>query len=32
MLQIRLLGQFDIRLDRKRITIPSRVGQSLFAY
>jgi WD40 repeat protein/class 3 adenylate cyclase len=32
MLQIRLLGQFDIRLDRRRITIPSRVGQSLFAY
>ncbi|HSL46822.1 MAG TPA: BTAD domain-containing putative transcriptional regulator [Anaerolineales bacterium] len=32
MLQIRLLGQFDIRLDKKRITIPSRAGQSLFAY
>jgi DNA-binding SARP family transcriptional activator len=32
MLQIRILGQFDIRLDRERITITSRVGQSLFAY
>ena len=32
MLQIRLLGQFDIRLDKKRITITSRVAQSLFAY
>jgi len=32
MLQIRLLGQFDIRLDGKRVTIPSRAGQSLLAY
>jgi WD40 repeat protein/class 3 adenylate cyclase len=32
MLQLWLLGQFDLQLDRKRITIPSRVGQSLFAY
>ncbi|HSM70397.1 MAG TPA: BTAD domain-containing putative transcriptional regulator [Anaerolineales bacterium] len=32
MLQIRLLGQFDVRLDGKRLTIPSRAGQSLFAY
>ncbi|HJS17524.1 MAG TPA: adenylate/guanylate cyclase domain-containing protein, partial [Anaerolineales bacterium] len=32
MIRIRLLGQFDIFLDKKRITIPSRVGQSLFAY
>lgn len=32
MLQVRLLGQFDIRLDKKRITITSRVAQSLFAY
>jgi len=32
MLQIRLLGQFDIRMDGKRITIPSRAGQSLFSY
>ena len=32
MLQIRLLGQFDIRLNGKRILIPSRAGQSLLAY
>jgi WD40 repeat protein/class 3 adenylate cyclase len=32
MLQVRLLGQFDLSLNKKRITIPSRVGQSLFAY
>jgi len=32
MLQIRLLGQFDIRVDGKRVTIPTRAGQSLFAY
>ncbi|MEJ2758248.1 MAG: BTAD domain-containing putative transcriptional regulator [Anaerolineales bacterium] len=32
MLKIRLLGQFDLRIDQKRITIPSRMGQSLFAY
>jgi WD40 repeat protein/class 3 adenylate cyclase len=32
MLQIKLLGQFDVRLDGKRLTIPSRAGQSLFAY
>ena len=32
MLQIRLLGQFDIRLEGKRVLIPSRPGQSLFAY
>src|SRR5258706_3051168 len=32
MLQIRLLGPFDIRLNGKRILIPSRAGQSLFAY
>jgi len=32
MLQIRLLGQFELSLDKKRVTIPSRVGQSLFAY
>ena len=32
MLQIRLLGQFDIRADGKRVTIPSRAAQSLFAY
>ncbi len=32
MLQIRLLGQFDVRLDGKRILLPSRAGQSLIAY
>jgi len=32
MLQIRLLGQFDIRLDGKRVTVSSRAGQSLLAY
>ncbi|RPJ24401.1 MAG: hypothetical protein EHM33_17965, partial [Chloroflexi bacterium] len=32
MLQIRLLGQFDVRLDGKRVVIPSRTGQSLLAY
>src|ERR1044071_4314078 len=32
MLQIRLLGQFDVRIDGKRVAISSRVGQSLFAY
>lgn len=32
MLQIRLLGQFDVRLTGKRVTIPSRAGQSLLAY
>jgi WD40 repeat protein/class 3 adenylate cyclase len=32
MLQIRLLGQFDIRLDGKRVIIPTRTAQSLFAY
>src|SRR6266508_540804 len=32
MLQVRLLGQFDVRLDGKRVTIPSRAGQSLLAY
>jgi DNA-binding SARP family transcriptional activator len=32
MLQIRLLGQFDVRLDGKRVMISSRAGQSLFAY
>jgi WD40 repeat protein/class 3 adenylate cyclase/two-component SAPR family response regulator len=32
MLQIRLLGQFDVRLDGKRVTISSRTAQSLLAY
>ena len=31
-LEIRFLGQFDIRLDGKRILIASRPGQSLLAY
>ena len=30
--QIRLLGQFDVRFDGKRIVIASRSGQSLLAY
>jgi WD40 repeat protein/DNA-binding SARP family transcriptional activator len=32
MLQVRLLGQFDVRADGKKIAIPTRAGQSLFAY
>ena len=32
MLQVRLLGQFDVRADGKRVFIPSRAGQSLFAF
>src|SRR6185503_12266421 len=32
MLQIRLLGQFDVRLDGKRVVIPTRAAQSLLAY
>ena len=32
MLQLRLLGQFDVRADGKRVTIASRAGQSLLAY
>lgn len=32
MLQIQLLGQFDVRSDGKRVVIPSRAGQSLFAF
>lgn len=32
MLQIRLLGQYDIRLDGKRVLLPSRAGQSLLAF
>jgi DNA-binding SARP family transcriptional activator len=32
MLQIRLLGQFDIRMEGKRVMIPSRAGQSLLSY
>jgi DNA-binding SARP family transcriptional activator/predicted ATPase len=32
MLEVRLLGQFDVRLDGKPVAIPSRSAQSLFAY
>src|SRR5512135_476711 len=32
MLQVRLLGQFDVLLDGKRVVIPSRAAQSLFAF
>ena len=32
MLQVRLLGQFEILADGKRVVIPARAGQSLFAY
>lgn len=32
MLQARLFGQFDLRVDGKPVTIPSRAGQSLFAF
>ncbi|MBI3536368.1 MAG: tetratricopeptide repeat protein [Chloroflexi bacterium] len=32
MLQVKLLGQFDVRLDDKPIVIPSRASQSLLAY
>ena len=32
MLQIQLLGQFDIRADGKRVSIASRPAQSLFAF
>ena len=32
MLQIRLLGQFDVRSGGKRVVISSRAGQSLLAY
>lgn len=32
MLQIRLLGLFDVRLDGKRVLIPSQPGQALLAF
>ena len=32
MLQIQLLGQFEVRADGKRISIASRPAQSLFAF
>ena len=31
MLQVRLLGQFEILADGKRVVIPARAGQSLFS-
>ncbi len=32
MLELRLLGQFDLRLDNRPIDLPSRPAQSLLAY
>jgi DNA-binding SARP family transcriptional activator len=32
MLEVRLLGTFDVRLDGRPITLSSRTAQSLFAY
>lgn len=32
MLQVRLLGQFDLRADGKRVVLPTRAAQSLFAF
>lgn len=32
MLQVRLLGQFDVRADGKRAMLQRRAGQSLFAF
>jgi DNA-binding SARP family transcriptional activator len=32
MLEVRLIGKFDIQCDGKPVTIPSRIAQSLFAY
>jgi predicted ATPase/DNA-binding SARP family transcriptional activator len=32
MLEVRLIGTFDIKCDGKRVTISSRAAQSLFAY
>jgi DNA-binding SARP family transcriptional activator len=32
MLEVRLLGQFDVRRDGERVDIPSRPSQSLLAY
>src|SRR5215510_13148252 len=32
MLEVRLLGKFEIKRDKKLITISSRPAQSLFAY
>jgi predicted ATPase/DNA-binding SARP family transcriptional activator len=32
MLEVRLLGQFEVQLDGRRLIIPTRNAQSLFAY
>jgi WD40 repeat protein/DNA-binding SARP family transcriptional activator len=32
MLQVKLLGQFQVLADGRKVVIPSRAGQSLFAY
>jgi WD40 repeat protein/DNA-binding SARP family transcriptional activator len=32
MLQVRLLGKFEAHLDDRHVAIPSRAGQSLFAF
>ncbi len=32
MLEVRLLGRFDVRLDGRPIALPSRAAQSLLAY
>ncbi len=32
MLQVRLLGQFDVQLNGETVAIPSRPAQSLLAY
>ncbi len=32
MLEIRLLGQFEVQLDSQRVEIPSRAAQALLAY
>jgi WD40 repeat protein/DNA-binding SARP family transcriptional activator len=32
MLQIRFLGQFDVRVDGKTLAVPTRAAQSLFAF
>ena len=32
MLQIRLLGQFDVRADGKRVSLTTPAGQSLLAW
>jgi DNA-binding SARP family transcriptional activator len=32
MLEVRLIGKFDIRCDGKPVAISSRAAQSLFAY